>query len=436
MSKSDKRSPNRILSERIQFVSGAILLLFVAGWVSWFYPYDDLLDQSGTPLGADFSMFYVAGQVVWDGDGELLYDQAEHQRRIQSLFSGIDPQFALPYRYPPFVATLAAPLAALPYSVAYALFLVLSGTAWWVTIRQLASATPQLQAAWQRSWRWTMIGWPIALETLIGGQASMLALLIAASVYCLLKYQRFAFAGAILALAAYKPNVLALLALGCLIRYPRMLKGFLPIAAGIGLLCLVPNGWDGVSSYRELTTTLATQSWDVATPYWKVHGLAPWFNMIVGTEGRLACGLIGLAATFFVAIRARLVTTATGIEPIWYATLVSINALFNAYTPIYDLVLLAIGATLTAEHLVQRYGPNVSRTLIAAQLLLAIIYFGPHMSQMLAKSTGSQPFGLVLASLLVWQATLLWQSQSRRHVSLASDLVHDKQDVITEASGA
>ena len=37
---------------------------------------EDMLDRSGTPLCADFSMFYVAGQIVWDGAGEQLYDQA------------------------------------------------------------------------------------------------------------------------------------------------------------------------------------------------------------------------------------------------------------------------------------------------------------------------------------------------------------------------
>ncbi|MBI2481558.1 MAG: DUF2029 domain-containing protein [Planctomycetia bacterium] len=258
-----------------------------------------------------------------------------------------------------------------------------------------------------------MLGWPVALETLVGGQASMFALLIAVSVYVLLRHQRFVCAGAILALAAYKPNVLALLALGCLIRYPRMWKGFLPVAVGVVVFCLVPAGWEGLMQYRELTANLATQSWDVATPLWKVHGLAPWFHFMMGDDGRLTCGLIGLVATIVFAIRARVVTVSGPIEPIWFATLISLNALFNAYTPTYDLVLLLVAATLTAEHLAQRHGPNVGRTLAAAQLLLAIVYIGPHLSQVVAKSTGAQPFGLVLTAVATWQGGLLWQSQRR-----------------------
>ena len=63
--------------------------------------------------------------------------------------------------------------------------------------------------------------------------------------------------------------------------------------------------------------------------------------------------------------------------------------------------LLLAGAALTAEHLIQRHGPNVGRTLVATQVLLAIVYFGPHLSQAIAKLTGAQPFGLVLVALAV-----------------------------------
>jgi hypothetical protein len=422
MPKTDVRSPNRVLSERIQFAACAILIVFVLGWIGWVFPFDDLLDRSGTPLGADFSMFYIAGQVVLDGAGDQLYDQAEHQQRLQKLFPTIDPSFALPYRYPPCVAALMAPLAALPYPLAYAVFLALSCAAWWTATRQVVAGSPELRKAWRGSLRWAMLGWPVALETLVGGQASMFALLIAVSVYMCLRNQRFVVAGAILALAAYKPNVLALLGLGCLIRYPRMWKGFLPVAAGVGGFCLVPNGWEGLLQYRELTANLATQAWDVATPLWKVHGLAPWFHFTLGDDGRLACGLIGLAATLLVAVQwpSKAVETATtaleghrtkSVEPIWFAVLISINALFNAYAPIYDLVLLMAGATLTAEHLAQRHGPNVGRTLAVTQFVLAIVYFGPHLSQAIAKSTGAQPFGLVFAALAVWQCGLLLQSR-------------------------
>ena len=125
----------------------------------------------------------------------------------------------------------------------------------------------------------------------------------------------------------------------------------------------------------------------------------------------MACGIVGAVVAIGLAVHARFIRGSEHIEPLWFATLLSVNALFNAYTPIYDLVLLAIGAVLTAEYLASRFGPNVNRSLIAAHLLIAIVYFGPHLSQVVAKTTSAQPFGLVLAALTVWQSCLLWQTQ-------------------------
>ena len=91
------RDPTQAFTERVRFVSTVLLTLFLLGWALWFWPYDDLLDRSGTPLGADFSIFYVAGQMTATGKPAQLYDQAAHQARLHDLFPGIDPQFALPY---------------------------------------------------------------------------------------------------------------------------------------------------------------------------------------------------------------------------------------------------------------------------------------------------------------------------------------------------
>ena len=89
------------------------------------------------------------------------------------------------------------------------------------------------------------------------------------------------------------------------------------------------------------------------------------------------------------------------------ATLISINVLFNAYTPIYDLVLLAAGALLTVVHLVGRYGGRVERHLAVVQLVLAALYFGPHLSQATAIATGWQPLALVLLAIVAGQAWMV-----------------------------
>jgi hypothetical protein len=380
--------------------------VFLLGWISWFLPFDDLLDRRGTPLGADFAMFYVAGQVVLDGATDRLYDQAEHQLRLQALFPGIDEQFCLPYRYPPFVALLMAPLAALPYAVSFACFFALSCAAWWTALWILARDLQILRGPWRGPILVAIVGWPVALETLIGGQASMFALLLLTAAIVLVRRHQFVWAGVILALAAYKPNVLAFITLALALRYPRVLLGAIPAWVALGMVSLIPNGWSGISDYLTLGMQLAVQTWDVETPFWKVHSLASWFELLPGGQERVVSLAVGLASTVTVVWIWRRAIGDSMTGPV-LATLVSINALFNPYTPIYDLTLLLPGVLLTAESLWLRYGNDLEGRLGTAQLILAALYFGPHLSQLSAKALGVQSFALVLLALAVWQAVQL-----------------------------
>ncbi|MCA9126236.1 MAG: DUF2029 domain-containing protein [Planctomycetales bacterium] len=439
--------PSGEAAARIQFVSAAVLVVFLLAWVASFYPFNDWLDVAGRPLGADFSMFYVAGQVVWDGASEQLYNQAEHQQRLQQLFPGIAKDFALPYRYPPVVALLAAPLAALPYPVAYFCFTALSIFAWRTAVLQIIHACPTLATNWLRTFRLVIYAWPVALETLVGGQASMLALLIAISGFAMIAQQRFATAGIVLALASYKPNVLAILILALIVRSPRILWGLVPTTALVALLCLIPNGIQGISDYRELASQLASGTWDLDTPQWKVHGLANWFAAF-DASGRLWCTAAGAALAVCLAWRMRRVAVGNRLDGIFWSTLISINALFNSYTPIYDLVMLSAGTALTLEYALSKTKSTFSsiaaqdeqvtfpgripacsrnvdqfsaRDVLWAQLALAAAFFGPHASQAIAKGTGWQVFNLILLAATVWQAQFVIRGTSR-----ASQCFHER----------
>src|SRR5688572_8336785 len=110
-------------------VTGTLFLLL---WVASFYPYNDWLDSQGTPLGGDYVMFYLGGQIVADGHAERLYDQQEHCQRLRQLFPSLGDGDLLPYRYPPYVAAAFTPLAQLPFAWSFALFAMIS-TALWVS---------------------------------------------------------------------------------------------------------------------------------------------------------------------------------------------------------------------------------------------------------------------------------------------------------------
>lgn len=401
----NRRTPQQVLTERVRFVSATLLALFLLGWIGWFWPYDDLLDRSGTPLGADFSMFYVAGQLASAGEVEHLYDQAAHQARLHRQFPGIDPQFALPYRYPPLVAFLLAPLARLPYGWAVGIFLGLgllaAVTSLWLLMRE---NIPLARERW-RLGLLAVLGWPVVLETWIGGQASLFGLSIVCVGVVLMQRQRYAWAGAVWALAAYKPNLLLLVILGCVLFRPRTLRGLLPAMAILIGLTWWTSGWAGIQAYLDLTLQLAAQPWDVETPFWKVHGIAPWLTLVVGDHARLVALVLGLAATGCIVWRWRQ-TDNDPTSPLPYALLITVNALANPYTPIYDLTLLAAGFVLMASLLARVDCESLVNQSTIWQLVLAVCYFGPHLSQLLARPLGFQTFPLLLLGYAVLQARL------------------------------
>jgi hypothetical protein len=398
-----REHPVENLRSRLTFVGPALAVAFLIGWATWFAPWDDLLDRRGTPLGADFSMFYVAGRVVLEGHADHLYDQAFHQQRLHSLFPGIDPQFCLPYRYPPFVAWLMAPLSALPYHVSFLIFLALSLAAAGVACAVLTRQFATLQGTWQRPLLLGFLGWPVLWETLMGGQASTLGLAILSVAVVLLARGRYAWAGAVFALAAYKPNLLALVVLGCVIRHPRMLRGLVPTLALLLLAAFLPAGWAGVRDYVEISTRLAAGSWDVETPLWKLHGLSTWFALVPQLPARSGTLVVGMIASVAVGLLWRRLPGAAGraVFPLAIALLISINAVLNPYTPIYDLLLLAVGGLATAEWFrTEARAPSPA----AIQLGLAVLCFGPHCSQAVAQRTGVQPLALLLAACCGWLA--------------------------------
>jgi hypothetical protein len=218
------------------------------------------------------------------------------------------------------------------------------------------------------------------------------------------------------ALAAYKPNVLLLVVIGCILFRPRVLRGLVPVAAIMFAATWWTVGWDGVIAYVELTLQLAGRPWDVETPFWKVHGIAQWLTFLIGGQARLVSLMLGLLATIAIVWRWRR-TDNSPSSPLPYALLITVNALANPYTPIYDLTLLFAGLVLMAPTLATTGRYPFARHCVAWQAAIAAIYFGPHLSQLIAKSCGLQFFPLLLLGYAVFQARLFWRETDTRSLA-------------------
>lgn len=399
-STGDVLSPDSVAAwqegaDRFRFLGMATLVFALIGWAAWFYPFDDLLDRSGTPLGGDFVMLYVAGQSFGSAGTSSLYDEALNQQAAYGLFPEMEPGQSWPYRYPPTVAVCMAPLARLPFRAAFSVFCNLQFLLLALAIYWLHKYSELLRQ--QPRWIWAIIGAPLILEVVIGGQASLLVLALVSAFGVQLRNRRYAIAGMLLALALYKPNVLALFTVGCLVAQPRLVKGFLITVVAGGLITYLAVGLDEVMAYGALGTQLATSAWTLESPAEKVQGLAPFFQAVFPAHGKALCLAAGLTCTLATAIAWR----RTRIGPnSALAILLALNALLNPYVPIYDLVLLIPGVLFAVEAV--RCGELPSVGPWRFQSLAVLLFAGPHVSQSLSHWIGLQFFPVTLLICTFW----------------------------------
>ncbi len=391
---------------RFRFAGQVTAAMLLVGWVAWFFPYDDLVDRAGTPLGGDYVMLYVAGQVVADGEAHWLYDDARNQIRSSNLFPAMDSGESWPFRYPPTVAAAMVPLSQLPLAWSFGIFLLVQLSLLAISLWLLRQDYSVLHG--RSGWLWGLAGSPLVLETLIGGQSSLLALTCIVGCLHFLRRDQPRVAGMLLALTLYKPNVACLLIVAASIARPKMLIGFLPTAA-VGLaIALWTTGTAGVLEYIQLATQLASSQWGLETPYWKVHGLSPYFQWMLPEHGKLACAVAGLVVSVLVAAGWR---AGRIPERLAIAILLCCNALLNPYVPIYDLVLLDVALLLACQAAYS--GEWKVRSIVVFQCVALMLFVGPHLSQALAQPIGLQLFPLALGGSLlcasVWYAVANWR---------------------------
>jgi alpha-1,2-mannosyltransferase len=373
---------------RARFIGVAGLVLSLAAWVFHFQPFDDWLDGSGTPVGADFACYYVAGRMVLDGRTDELYDPAAAEQELGRLFPTLAPGESLPFRYPPFVAGLVAPLALLPYPWALGLFSLVSlamlGLAWRMLSRQLEWPADR---AWRNTVLMLLAGWPVVSEVVLGGQWSLFTLAIVATTTYLLSRERTAAAGAVLALGMFKPTALVFFAAGLILRRPRMLVGAVPAGLALVGLSAAVVGFDGLGEYARLGSRLAAGRWDVPIDLLKFHGLLPWLEPWLPTAARgvtFGCGAMLTAGIALAWRRSESLPAADRRRFDYgaYAALLGVGALFGTYVPIYDLVLTGAALLFAAEAFrtpaAGRRSPTVT---VGGATLFWFVFCGPHVSQ-------------------------------------------------------
>src|SRR5258708_177718 len=110
----------------VRFVCFAVLSFAFVLLMMSFATFDGNSTTFGQPLGADFAGFYSAGKLLNEHPGEQLYDFPLQDQIYHEVLPGLPEFEKLPYVHPPFFTLIFRPLAYLPYSWAYFIWLLIS----------------------------------------------------------------------------------------------------------------------------------------------------------------------------------------------------------------------------------------------------------------------------------------------------------------------
>ncbi len=308
-----------------RLIGAAVLILGVAAQVKIFLP--ALADSHWRPLASDFDPFWSGARLALQGHPALAYNLPA-LRIVEN--TGAQSSGLFYYLYPPVWLLLCLPLAALPYPLALAAFL-LAG---------YAACCCCLRALLPRSWpTLPVMALPVLiLNATIGQNGFVTGTCFAAAM--LLLDRRPALAGACLGVFAFKPQ----------------------LAVGIPLLLLLGRRWAALLSCGAVALCLVLASWAVlgtaawqgffaATPFIGaiLHDPGIWPKLVsVFTAIRLAGGGIGLA----LGVQAACAAVALGCVAYAglcrpggggeIATLAAASLLCTPYVMDYDLVCLSV----------------------------------------------------------------------------------------------
>jgi alpha-1,2-mannosyltransferase len=314
------------------------------------------IDARGEPLGSDFVSFWSAGRLAWQGHAAAAYDPAAHHAAEQAFFGRPLGWYA--FFYPPIFLLVCAPLGAMPYFAALAVWLASTAAALATALRALA---PRLVTPL------TLAAFPAAFTTVGHGQNAFLTAALLAGAALGLD-RRPALAGALIGCLVFKPQ-LALLAPVALLLTGRWraLAAMAATSAALAVLATLAFGLDAWTAFlAETPMTRATLECGLVDPA-KMQSVFAAVRVLGGGVG-LAYAAQGAAAlgALVALMRAR---------PRDSRALVAlISALACLTTPFlldYDLTLLIVPIVVLAQAGFETGFRPFEITALAAAFLLA-----------------------------------------------------------------
>ena len=327
------------------------------------------LTAQGTPRLVDFAMIWSAGLRVLTGEAALVYHHAAQMAFQKGLIA--DPAAeGLPFGYPPQALLATAPLAFLPYALAWAAFLI-AGAAGWLVVLQRISGN------WLTALGMVLVAGG-ATQTIILGQTGFVtAILMVGGLMILDRSPRLA--GVAFGLLAFKPHLGIALAAALLIwrKWETIAAAVATLAllAAITTLAFGPSIWPlYLESSRALASFVAGR--EVAVVAKMMQSVWAMAVPRQGMEGAMyvqaSAGVLALAAL-------ALVSRLTHDWRVRAAAVIAATLLCTPYLFLYDTTMLvgAIALLLARPNRRTEAALLYSAAAINALWLLVHVSFGP-----------------------------------------------------------
>ena len=297
------------------------------------------LDRNGILKGIDFLQFYTAGRLVAQDGAGRLYDWTAFAGELQRAVPGTGDLLFVSV-YPPQLAVLLAPIGALPYFAALAIWTVLSVLLCAFSVRLIARELPEMDRIGLPWWLLALAFVPLQ-QLILHGQIGALALVCFTSAWVGLRRERWWIVGLALGSLCFKPPfMIAAVATAAVSRNLRLISGIV-IGAGIQMaavtLLLGPSVW---ADYLDKVAVLL-QSPEMFEPKpWQMHNLKGFWRLLLGERGIVFA--LWLASVPLVLFAGDFIWRRTRSADLRMAAIVIATVLLNPHLYVYDLVVLAV----------------------------------------------------------------------------------------------
>lgn len=302
----------------------ALFLFMVAGTHGWIVPLKK-------PTSTDFASFYAAGSLADAGTPQLAYDQAAHYAAEErATAAGIVYKY---FYYPPIYLLLCAPLARLPYLVAFVTFEAATLALYlFVARRILGERDPAVLAP--------LLAFPAVFWTLgLGQNAFLTASLFGAAT--LFIDRRPVLAGLIFGAICYKPHfgLLIPVALAAGGRW----RAFAAASITVGALCLASLLLFGPETWRAFfASALAAHATYESGRIAVVAYVTPWGAALQLGAGPALAWAVQAMATLAAAVFVTWIWRGYRPLPLRGAALAAATLIAVPVALMYDLMLAAV----------------------------------------------------------------------------------------------